>query len=62
MLTCFVQFLDISSTKIHTFVVNEFPEFGAKDQPKLTHCPISRVVSMGRRNTFLKFTRRSLKT
>jgi hypothetical protein len=25
-------------------------------------CVISRVVSMGRRNTFLKFTRRSLKT
>jgi hypothetical protein len=27
-----------------------------------THFLISRVVSMGRRNTFLKFTRRSLKT
>jgi hypothetical protein len=25
-------------------------------------CPVRRVVSMGRRNTFLKFTRRSLKT
>jgi hypothetical protein len=25
-------------------------------------CPVIRVVSMGRCNTFLKFTRRSLKT
>src|SRR5450755_1879140 len=29
--------------------------------PKST-CPVSAVVSMGRCNTFLKFTRRSLKT
>jgi hypothetical protein len=27
-----------------------------------TTSPVTRVVSMGRRNTFLKFTRRSLKT
>jgi len=27
-----------------------------------TQCLINAVVSMGRRNTFLKFTRRSLKT
>jgi hypothetical protein len=30
--------------------------------PLQRQCPVSPVVSMGRRNTFLKFTRRSLKT
>jgi hypothetical protein len=47
--------------------VNEKPydvTFVAKNRvrPNQSTSPVTEVVSMGRRNTFLKFTRRSLKT
>jgi hypothetical protein len=36
--------------------------FGQRRVSEPCQCPIIPVVSMGRRNTFLRFTRRSLKT
>jgi hypothetical protein len=41
---------------------NSVPKIDEWIADYLRLCLVSRVVSMGRRNTFLKFTRRSLKT
>jgi hypothetical protein len=48
------------------FIKVEIEDLDAGEHPMnfngISTCPIIRVVSMGRRNTLLKFTRRSLKT